>query len=111
MRTVTATAVVAPMEFPAGTEPGVYSFKFYRDGGETPEASVDTMVPNCSVTLAAGSWICTAQRYSDTGTTLGNMAQTAFVVPAEALVTIGVVGDVSVSVSESIKTVDSVVVE
>jgi hypothetical protein len=112
MRTVEAKATVVPMEFPAGTEPGVYSFTFYRDGSEIPEVTANTMVPSCTVSLSAGNWLCSAQRYNDTGeTALGNAAQDEFVVPGEATVFIGVVGDVAVSVAEQIKTVKSVTVK
>jgi hypothetical protein len=100
------------MEFPAGTEPGVYAFAFFKDGATTPDVEVNSMVPSCTVTLAAGEWVCTAQRYNADGDVpLGESASVEFIVPTAASVVIGVVGSVEVSVSESIKTVKSVTVK
>jgi hypothetical protein len=107
MRTVEAKATVAPMQFPAGTEPGPYEFRFISGSNEFV---VQSSVPSCTVTLDAGEWACEARRLSSTGAQLGEVAFTTFAVPGEGDVTIGVVGSVSVTVAESIKTVKGVTV-
>jgi len=112
MKTVEARCVVVPMEFPAGTVPGPYNFKFFNDEVmDGPAIVVNSPVPSCSVSLDAGNWTCTAVRLSDQDEELGFPASVSFIVPTAATVVIGVVGSVEVSVSETVKTVKKVSVK
>ena len=112
MKTVEAKCVVAPMEFPAGTEPGPYNFKFFQSGDELPTVEINSEVPSCTTTLAAGEWTCIAVRLNkEQDAQLGDEAFVTFIVPTAATVVIGVVGSVDVAVSESVKTVKSVKVK
>jgi len=109
MKTVEARCVVAPMEFPAGTLPGPYNFKFIKGDEQEPSVVVNSAVPSCTVSLEAGEWVCVAVRLNEAqDAELGEQAFTTFTVPTASNVIIGVVGSVEVSVSETVKTVKSV---
>ena len=112
MKTVEARCVVVPMEFPAGTAPGPYNFKFFKTGDEFPTVDINSEVPSCTTSLDSGEWTCVAVRLNQAqDTSLGEEAFTTFIVPTDATVVIGVVGSVDVSVSETVKTVKSVKVK
>jgi len=109
MKTVEAKCVVVPMEFPAGTAPGPYNFKFIKSGDVDPSVVVNSAVPSCTVSLDAGEWVCIAVRLNEAqDAELGDPALVTFIVPTASTVVIGVVGSVEVSVSETVKTVKSV---
>jgi hypothetical protein len=101
------------MEFPAGTSPGPYNFKFFNaDVQDGPAVVVNSPVPSCSVSLEAGNWTCVAVRLNEAqDAELGDSASVTFIVPTAATVVIGVVGSVEVSVSETVKTVKKVSVK
>ena len=112
MRTVEAVCTVVPMEFPEGTVPGVYRFEFFKKLEAAPAVTVNSEINRCSVSLDAGEWMCIAQRLNGDGSgTLGDAASADFIVPSASTVVIGVVGGLTVSVSEQIKTVRSVSVK
>ena len=109
MKTVEARCVVAPMEFPAGTAPGPYNFKFIKGDEQESTVVVNSAVPSCTVSLDSGEWVCVAVRLNEAqDAELGEQAFTTFTVPTASNVVIGVVGSVEVSVSETVKTVKSV---
>ena len=109
MKTVEAKCVVVPMEFPAGTAPGPYNFKFIKSGDVDPSVVVNSPTPSCTVSLEAGEWACVAVRLNEAqDAELGEAALVSFIVPTASTVVIGVVGSVEVSVSETVKTVKSV---
>jgi len=112
MKTVEAKCTVVPMEFPAGTMPGPYNFKFMTGDSEVAEVEVNSPVPSCTVSLDAGEWMCVAQRFNEAQTApLGDSASVEFTVPSAAVVVIGVVGSVEAFVSETVKTVKTVTVK